>query len=107
MSTAEKAIVYATLILADDNVDVTADKLEAITKAANVPVEPIYFSLFAKSFEGRDVNELLLNVGSAAAAAPAAGAAGAGAAAGAAAAEAPAAEEEEESDDDMGFGLFD
>ncbi|KAJ1667668.1 hypothetical protein IW140_001275 [Coemansia sp. RSA 1813] len=107
MSTAEKAIVYATLILADDNVDVTADKLEAITKAANVPVEPIYFSLFAKAFEGRDVNELLLNVGSAAAAAPAAGAAGAGAAAGAAAAEAPAAEEEEESDDDMGFGLFD
>ncbi|KAJ2517304.1 hypothetical protein GGI11_002877 [Coemansia sp. RSA 2049] len=107
MSIAEKAIVYATLILADDNVDVTADKLEAITKAANVPVEPIYFSLFAKAFEGRDVNELLLNVGSAAAAAPAGGAA---AGAGAAAADEPAAaaaEEEEESDEDMGFGLFD
>ncbi|KAJ2657671.1 hypothetical protein IWW48_004416 [Coemansia sp. RSA 1200] len=108
MSIAEKAIVYATLILADDNVDVTADKLEAITKAANVPVEPIYFSLFAKAFEGRDVNELLLNVGSAAAAAPAGGAAAGGA--GAAAADEPAAaaaEEEEESDEDMGFGLFD
>ncbi|KAJ2385962.1 hypothetical protein GGI23_006603, partial [Coemansia sp. RSA 2559] len=84
-----------------------ADKLEAITKAANVPVEPIYFSLFAKAFEGRDVNELLLNVGSAAAAAPAAGGAAAGGAANEAAAAAPAAEEEEESDDDMGFGLFD
>ncbi|KAJ2754752.1 hypothetical protein H4S06_003528, partial [Coemansia sp. BCRC 34490] len=84
-----------------------ADKLEAITKAANVSVEPIYFSLFAKAFEGRDVNELLLNVGSAAAAAPAGGAA---AGAGAAAADEPAAaaaEEEEESDEDMGFGLFD
>ncbi|KAJ2536495.1 hypothetical protein EV175_006802, partial [Coemansia sp. RSA 1933] len=80
--------------------------LEAITKAANVPVEPIYFSLFSKAFEGRDVNELLLNVGSSAAAAPAAGAAAGAPAAGEAAAEAPA-EEEEESDDDMGFGLFD
>ncbi|KAJ1849734.1 hypothetical protein H4S02_005963 [Coemansia sp. RSA 2611] len=107
MSIAEKAIVYATLILADDNVDVSADKLEAITKAAGVTVEPIYFSLFAKAFEGRDVNELLLNVGSAAAAAPAAGAAAAGDAPAAAAAEEKKEESEEESDDDMGFGLFD
>ncbi|KAJ2364163.1 hypothetical protein H4S01_003925 [Coemansia sp. RSA 2610] len=105
MSIAEKAIVYATLILADDNVD--ADKLEAITRAAGVNVEPIYFSLFAKAFEGRDVNELLLNVGSAAAAAPAAGAAAAGDAPAAAAAEEKKEESEEESDDDMGFGLFD
>ncbi|KAJ1835447.1 hypothetical protein LPJ63_001134 [Coemansia sp. RSA 2711] len=82
MSIAEKAIVYATLILADDNVDVSA-------------------------FEGRDVNELLLNVGSAAAAAPAAGAAAAGDAPAAAAAEEKKEESEEESDDDMGFGLFD
>ncbi|KAJ2158564.1 hypothetical protein GGF46_003683 [Coemansia sp. RSA 552] len=103
---AEKAITYATLILADDNVDITADKLEAITKAAGVTVEPIYFGLFAKAFEGRDVNELLLNVGSAAAAAPAAGAAGAAAPA-EAEKEAEKEESEEESDGDMGFGLFD
>ncbi|KAJ2809444.1 60S acidic ribosomal protein P1 [Coemansia guatemalensis] len=108
MSVAEKAIVYATLILADDNVDITADKLQAITKAAGVQVEPIYFNLFAKAFAGRDVNELLLNVGSAAAAAPAAGAAAAGGAAAAPAEEKKKEEaEEEESDDDMGFGLFD
>jgi large subunit ribosomal protein LP1 len=61
-----------------------------------------------QALEGKDVKELLLNVGSGsgAAAAPAAG----GAAAGAAAEDAPAeekAEEKEESDDDMGFGLFD
>ncbi|KAJ2006888.1 hypothetical protein GGI04_001233 [Coemansia thaxteri] len=108
MSIAERAIVYATLILADDNVAITADKLEAIVKAAGVEVEPIYFNLFAKAFDGKDVNELLLNVGSAAAAAPVAG--GAAAAAGGAAeaaAEAKPAEEEEESDEDMGFGLFD
>ncbi|KAJ1748262.1 hypothetical protein LPJ77_006343 [Coemansia sp. RSA 2523] len=105
MSIAEKAIVYATLILADDNVEITADKLEAITKAAGVNIESIYFTLFAKAFEGKDVNELLLNVGSASAA-PAAGAV-------AASADAPAAAEEkkeesdEESDEDMGMGLFD
>ncbi|KAJ1994949.1 hypothetical protein GGI25_001252 [Coemansia spiralis] len=107
MSIAEKAIVYATLILADDNVEVTADKLEAITKAANVAVEPIYFSLFAKAFEGKDVNELLLNVGSSAAAAPAAGGAAAGGAAAAEEKAEKADEPEEESDEDMGFGLFD
>ncbi|KAJ1890704.1 hypothetical protein GGI01_002767 [Coemansia sp. RSA 376] len=106
MSTAQQAIVYATLILADDNVEITADKLEAITKAAGVDVEPIYFNLFAKAFEGKDVNELLLNVGSAAAAAPVAGGAAPAAAGAAPAAEAKV-EEEEESDDDMGFGLFD
>ncbi|KAJ2396816.1 hypothetical protein GGI05_000951 [Coemansia sp. RSA 2603] len=106
MSIAEKAIVYAALILADDNVAITADKLEAITKAAGVEVESIYFNLFAKAFEGKDLNELLLNVGSSAGAAAPAAAAG-----GAAAAEETKAEEkadeEEESDDDMGFGLFD
>ncbi|KAJ2454841.1 hypothetical protein EV183_001260 [Coemansia sp. RSA 2336] len=107
MSVAEKAIVYATLILADDNVEITADKLEAITKAAGVAVEPIYFGLFAKAFAGKDVNELLLNVGSAAAAAPAAGGAAAAAADAAPAEEEKKVEEEEESDDDMGFGLFD
>ncbi|KAJ2777898.1 hypothetical protein H4R18_004910 [Coemansia javaensis] len=109
MSVAERAISYASLILADDDVAITADKLEAITKAAGVAVEAIYFSLFAKAFEGKDVKELLLNVGSATAAAPAAGGAAAGgAAAGAAAAEEKKEESEaEESDEDMGLGLFD
>ncbi|KAJ2580448.1 hypothetical protein GGH95_002588 [Coemansia sp. RSA 1836] len=105
--TSVQAITYASLILADDNVAITADKLEAITKAAGIDVEPIYFNLFAKAFEGKDINELLLNVGSAAAAAPAAGGAPAAAAAAAPAAAEKAVEAEEESDDDMGFGLFD
>ncbi|ETN46262.1 60S acidic ribosomal protein P1 [Cyphellophora europaea CBS 101466] len=114
MASAELANAYAALILADDGVDITADKLTTIIKAAGVAdVEPIWSSLFAKALEGKDVKDLLLNVGSGggAAAAPAAGGAG-GAAAGGDAADAPAAEEKkeeekEESDDDMGFGLFD
>ncbi|TVY26667.1 60S acidic ribosomal protein [Lachnellula hyalina] len=124
MSTAELAVSYAALILADDGVDVTvrfllpedpahlahADKLQTLIKAAGVEdVEPIWTSLFAKALEGKDVKELLLNVGSGggAAAAPAAG----GAAGGEAAAEEAKPEEKEEakeeSDEDMGFGLFD
>ncbi|RYC54157.1 hypothetical protein CHU98_g12050 [Xylaria longipes] len=111
MSTAELASSYAALILADDGVEITADKLQTLIKAAGVEeVEPIWTQLFAKALEGKDVKELLSAVGSGggAAAGPAAGGAAAG---GAAAADEPAAEEKEEekeeSDDDMGFGLFD
>ncbi|KAL1302165.1 hypothetical protein AAFC00_002596 [Neodothiora populina] len=110
MSTSELASSYAALILADDGIEITADKLQTLIGAAKVAdVEPIWTTLFAKALEGKDVKDLLLNVGSGggAAAAPAAG----GAAAGGAAADAPAEEakeeEKEESDDDMGFGLFD
>ncbi|TQV95335.1 hypothetical protein V2A60_009632 [Cordyceps javanica] len=108
MSTSELASSYAALILADDGIEITADKLQALIKAANVEVEPIWTSIFAKALEGKDVKDLLVNVGSGGGAAPAAG--GAAAAAGGAA-EAPAEEakeeEKEESDEDMGFGLFD
>ncbi|KAI7886069.1 ribosomal protein 60S [Lichtheimia hyalospora FSU 10163] len=104
----ENAIVYAALILKDDNVEISADKLQTLTKAAGfTEIEPIWFSLYAKALEGQDIKELVWNVG-----APAAGAA-AGAAAGGAGAAEEAKEEEkkeeekEESDEDMGFGLFD
>ncbi|ERF76045.1 60S acidic ribosomal protein P1 [Endocarpon pusillum] len=113
MSTAELATSYAALILADDGVAITADKLTTLIKAAGVSdVEPIWASLFAKALEGKDVKDLLLNVGSGGgAAAPAAGGAAAGGAGGATE-EAPKEEEKkeeekEESDEDMGFGLFD
>jgi len=110
MSNSELAVSYAALILADDAVEITADKLQTLIKAAGVEdVEPIWTSLFAKALEGKDVKDLLLNVGSGGgAAAPAAGGAASGDAA--AAEEKPAEKEEEakeESDEDMGFGLFD
>ncbi|KAK7744566.1 hypothetical protein SLS53_003452 [Cytospora paraplurivora] len=108
MSTAELASSYAALILADEGVEITADKLQTLIKSANVDIEPIWTSLFAKALEGKDVKDLLTNVGSGGGAAPAAG--GAAAAAGGAAEETKEeekVEEKEESDDDMGFGLFD
>ncbi|KAK3493728.1 60s acidic ribosomal protein-domain-containing protein [Neurospora crassa] len=109
MSTAELATSYAALILADDGVEITADKIQTIIKAAKIEdVEPIWASLFAKALEGKDVKDLLSNVGSggAVAAPAAAGAAAAGGAAEEAKAEEKV-EEKEESDEDMGFGLFD
>ncbi|TPR01655.1 40S ribosomal protein S26-B [Aspergillus niger] len=81
MSTAELACSYAALILADDGIEVTADKLQTLLSAAKVPeVEPIWTSIFAKALEGKDIKELLTNKKE---------------------------EEKEESDEDMGFGLFD
>ncbi|KIO01994.1 hypothetical protein M404DRAFT_720554 [Pisolithus tinctorius Marx 270] len=100
MATVELAATYAALILADDGIEITSDKIVSLTSAAAVEVEPIWATLLAKALEGKDVRELLLNVG-----------AGGGAASAVAAEEAPKEEEKkeekEESDDDMGFGLFD
>ncbi|KAJ5364327.1 Ribosomal protein 60S [Penicillium cataractarum] len=108
MSTAELAVSYAALILADDGIEITADKIQTLLTAAKVQeVEPIWASIFAKALEGKDVKDLLTNVGSAGPAAAAGPAATGGAAAPAEAAAEEKEEEKEESDEDMGFGLFD
>nr|AAX62429.1 ribosomal protein P1 [Lysiphlebus testaceipes] len=108
---AELACVYSALILADDDVAVTGEKIQTILKAANVDVEPYWPGLFAKALEGINIKDLISNIGSGAGAAPSGGAPVAAAAAASEAAPAKAAEkkeeEAEESDDDMGFGLFD
>ncbi|ODV69517.1 putative 60S acidic ribosomal protein [Hyphopichia burtonii NRRL Y-1933] len=105
----ETSLSYAALILADSDIEISAEKLAQLTSKANVEVESIWTDIYAKALEGKDLKELFFNI-------TAAPAAGAGAAAGGAAAaegEAAAAEEKkeeeakEESDDDMGFGLFD
>merc|ERR1739848_385140 len=110
------ACTYAALILTDDEVPITGEKIASILKAANVDVEPIWPSLFAKALTGIDVRSLISNVGSSVGAAPSTGAAAAPAGGAAAVAAAPAEEKKEEKkkeesedseDDDMGFGLFD
>ncbi|KAG8745056.1 hypothetical protein FRC10_008908 [Ceratobasidium sp. 414] len=127
MAAVELAATYAALILADDGIDITAstrprllnrhsfvvlqsEKILAVTSAAGVDLEPIWATLLAKALEGKNVKDLLSNVGGGGA--PAAGAAAPAAAAGGAAPAEEAKKEEkeeekEESDEDMGFGLFD
>ncbi|VDO46330.1 60S acidic ribosomal protein P1, putative [Brugia malayi] len=117
MANQELACVYAALILQDDDVAITGDKISTILKAAHVDVEPFWPGLFAKALEGVDVKSLITNIsssvgsGGGAAAGVAAPSATAAAAAPAAAAEEKEdkkkEEPKEESDDDMGFGLFD
>merc|ERR1711944_387528 len=108
---AELACTYAALILNDDDVEITGDKITAILKAANVEFEPFWPSLFAGGLKDVDVRSLITNIGSGVGSGPAAGgAAAAGGDAGAAEApkeEAKKAESSSEEDDDMGFGLFD
>ncbi|XP_052085352.1 60S acidic ribosomal protein P1-like [Mytilus californianus] len=108
----ELACVYAALILADDEVAITAEKLKTILKASSVSVEPYWPGLFSKALESVNVKELITNISSGVGAAPAAGAPAAAASDAAPAKGADKKKEEkkvesEESDDDMGFGLFD
>uniref|UniRef100_A0A1A9WUS3 Large ribosomal subunit protein P1 n=1 Tax=Glossina brevipalpis TaxID=37001 RepID=A0A1A9WUS3_9MUSC len=109
MSTkAELACVYASLILVDDDVAVTGEKISTILKAANVEVEPYWPGLFAKALEGINVKDLITNIGSGVGGAPAAAAPAGGEAAPVAEAkkEEKKESEPEESDDDLGFALF-
>ncbi|KAJ6801029.1 60S acidic ribosomal protein P1-like [Iris pallida] len=110
MSTSEVACSYAALILFDDGIPITAEKISTLVKAANVKIDSYWPGLFAKLFEKKNIEDLIFNVGSGGGASVAAAAPVSGGAAPAAAA--PAAEEKkeepkEESDDDMGFSLFD
>ncbi|PKU68735.1 60S acidic ribosomal protein P1-like [Dendrobium catenatum] len=108
-----QACSLAALILYDDGIPITAEKISTLVKAAKISVESYWATLIAKLLEKRSVDDLILSVGSGgggAAVAVVTRAAGGGG--GAAPEAAPAAEEKkeepkEESDDDMGFSLFD
>ncbi|KAK2995904.1 hypothetical protein RJ640_028312 [Escallonia rubra] len=110
MSVGELGCTYASLILQDDGIPITAEKIAALLKAANVAAESYWPSLFAKLAEKRNIEDLITNVGAGgggaavAVAAPSAGGGGAPAPA-AAAVEEKKEEPKEESDDDMGFSF--
>ncbi|KAH0686641.1 hypothetical protein KY284_017194 [Solanum tuberosum] len=110
MSVGELGCTYAALLLFDDGIPITAEKIATVVKAANISVESYWPSLFAKLFEKRDIEDLILTVGTGGGPAVAAAAAPVGGGGGAAAA--PAAEEKkeemkEDSDEDLGLSLFD
>ncbi|MCL7041625.1 hypothetical protein MKW94_005237 [Papaver nudicaule] len=97
------------MILHEEGILITADKITALVKAANVHLDSYWPSLFAKLTDENNVKDLISNTGARGGSAadvalstPASG--------GAAVVEAPAAEEEkedkDESDEDIG-GLFD
>ncbi|XP_019224762.1 PREDICTED: 60S acidic ribosomal protein P1-like [Nicotiana attenuata] len=112
-STGELACTYACLILHDDGIPVTAEKIGTLVKAANLKVESYWPSLFAKLCQKMNVDDLVMNVGAGGAtASTVAVAAAPPTTTGDDTAIAPSAsdkkkEEKEESDDELMFSLFD
>ncbi|XP_004514924.1 uncharacterized protein [Cicer arietinum] len=108
MSVGEVACSYSLMILHDEQIPVTGDKISTLLKAAKVDVESYWPSLFAKLAEKKNLEELILNAtGGGAPVSVSAPVAAAAATAVAAPAEEKKEEPKEESDDDMGFSLFD
>merc|ERR1712060_266458 len=107
------ACVYAALICHDDGIEITAENISALLKAANVETEAYWPTLLAKLCKGKDIGSML-TAGGGGGGAVAAPTGGAPADSGAGAAAAPAAEakkepepEPEEEEEEMGFDLFD
>ncbi|KAJ0816773.1 putative ribosomal protein P1/P2 [Helianthus annuus] len=111
MSIGELACTYACLILTDDGIPITAEKIATLLKAANVECESYWPGLFAKLAEKKNINDLIMNVGAGGGGGAPAVAAPAGGGGGSAAAAPPPEEKkeeiEEESDEELGIGLFD
>jgi len=107
-STDALACTYAALILHDDGIPITDDKISAIIKAAGIEYEAYWPGLFATMLKDKNVEDLLMASASAgaapAAAAPAAAAPAGGGGGGGKKAPEP---EPEDEDDDMGMSLFD
>ena len=61
----ELCCVYAALLLHDDNVEVTADKLNKVITASGNSVEAYYPEFFEKYFQSVNLKTLLENVSSA------------------------------------------
>ena len=61
----ELCCVYAGLLLFDDKIEITADKLSKVIAASGNAVEAYYPEFFAKYFKSVDLEKLLQNVGSA------------------------------------------
>jgi large subunit ribosomal protein LP1 len=62
----EMCCVYAALLLFDDKVEITADRLNKVITASGNTVEGYYPEFFAKYLSSVDLNSFLNNVGSAA-----------------------------------------
>ncbi|KAI4656697.1 uncharacterized protein J4E78_006588 [Alternaria triticimaculans] len=58
---AEQAVSYAALILADEGIAITPEKLQALLKAAGIEdVEPIWTTLFSNAFKDKNVKDIIL-----------------------------------------------
>jgi len=61
----ELCCVYASLLLADENLEITADKINKIVGASGNQVDGYYPEFFARYFSNVNLNTLLTSIGSA------------------------------------------
>ncbi|KAH0794290.1 60S acidic ribosomal protein P1 [Histomonas meleagridis] len=59
MASPELAVVYAALILNDDGIEITSDKINKLISAAGVKLESYWVDLFAEYFKNHDISELV------------------------------------------------
>ncbi|CAE6075609.1 unnamed protein product [Arabidopsis arenosa] len=109
MATGELACTYAALILHDDGIDVTAEKISALVKTANLNIESYWPSLC----QNKNMDDLIMNAGAGGSAAAPVAVSSSASSSGSATQAAPVAEEikkedeKEESDDDFVSFFFD
>ncbi|CAE6075607.1 unnamed protein product [Arabidopsis arenosa] len=63
MATSELACTYAALVLHNDGIAVTAEKISTLVKTANLNIESYWPSLFAKLFQNKNMDDLIMNAG--------------------------------------------
>lgn len=59
MASTELACIYAALILNDDTIEITNDKIQSILKAAGIKIESYWIDLFSEYFKSHDLTELV------------------------------------------------
>ena len=61
----ELCLSYAALILHDDGLEITSEKLNSIIKNSGNTVEPYFSTLFARSLKSLDVGDTLIKAANA------------------------------------------
>ena len=59
MASMELACVYAALVLNDDNIEITNEKIQTLLETAGVKVETYWIDLFTEYFKTHDISELI------------------------------------------------
>ncbi|KAK8841536.1 60S acidic ribosomal protein P1 [Tritrichomonas musculus] len=59
MTSQELSCIYAALLLNDENIDITSDKIKSLFKAADVKVESHWIDLFTNYFKTHEISELV------------------------------------------------
>ena len=62
ISVDELACIYAALILADDDVTITSDKIATVLNAAGVSVESIWPAMYARALSGINIRQLITSM---------------------------------------------